>query len=79
MSAASALLRQLEATFQLIRALSPSLSVSELMDISRILALTYGFVEVTLERNDNTRGVTFAGRFRDRSYKLLLNPLRSQP
>ena len=61
-SVALAIVRQLNATLQLIEAMSPSLSISEIGEIRRGLARAFATMGVVVqERNLETEGITFAG------------------
>ena len=60
-----AILRQLDATLQLITALSSSLTVTEIMEIRQGLARAYNGVGIVLERNLEIEGVTSVCEFRN--------------
>ena len=62
MPIAIAIIRQLEAILQLIEALSPSLSASEVTDIRRALARIYDSMGIILVRSSGTGGSIFDGK-----------------
>ena len=61
MPIALAIICQLEATLQLIEALSPSLSAGEVVDIRRALSSAYDAMGIILVRNSGTGGSVFDG------------------
>ena len=73
---ANALLCQLEATLQLVMALAPSLTITELAGVHQTLARSYDSIGVVLEGRLLNTGVSFACEFCTCLLNTLLTPFQ---